>query len=86
MEESDPDAIVIPPEDGQPGMTRRELLALHELQKYDMEMRSRDMDEIIFPPSEDNNWMGITRAELQTLHERQKYEMHRYDDMMLDSG
>ena len=73
MEESDPDAIVIPPENGQPGVTRRELMALHEQQMREAEMMENDLDVIVIPP--EGGQPGVTRRELQALHQQQMSEI-----------
>ena len=52
MMEKDLDAFVIPPEDGQAGVTRGELQALHREQMREIEMKENDLDAFVILPED----------------------------------
>jgi hypothetical protein len=72
--ESSLDEMVIPPaEDGETGVTLREIVALHKQQEAEIKAE-QTLDEFVIPPSEDGE-PGLTYWELQALHEDQEAEM-----------
>ena len=67
------DEIVIPLEGDHPGVTRRQLQALHERQKKEIELGANDPDAIAVPASD--GYPALTIRELQDLHKQQKHKV-----------